>query len=331
MKIINNYDGSSIDIEQISSDTNTAYLRLVEENGKACHYYNFIADNSSSQEGFAYIKNLNESMYYSKNSFSPFINKNGDWEKLDSSKYELNDSEIKFLIEPNSKVEISLVPRYTCDDLIDFCNSHSIKYNESELIKIDLGNNSKPTIFVIGRQHPGETLSSFFIEGMVEKVMKDDFLKSNYHFQFYPIVNKKGVKNGNHRYANGVDFNRSWGLSNPPEELKYLQEELSIVNDLAYFIDVHNDELTAKDYIRMNKPDKNEIAGIQVLETMGSFKRFIRALIKQRKIINLSQKTAREYVEKKYNCKSMLIELSMNDEFNSLPALGGNFISEICK
>lgn len=331
MIIINNYEGSSIDIIKIDNITNTAHLGLKDENGKASHYYNFIARNEKEKKGKIIIENINNSMYYSKDMSQPFIKKQNKWEKISSSNYKVLEDKIEFYIEPNSEQEISLVPRYTIEDLKKFCEIKNIKYEKNTIIKIELGNINKPTIFIIGRQHPGETLSSFFIEGIINKILNDTEILQNYHFQIYPIVNIAGVKEGRHRFINSIDYNRCWNNINPPTEINYLKQQLSNIKEIECFIDVHNDEISTKDYIRMKKPKKPEIAGIMALEAMSNLKRFARALIKQGKIINISKMTARDYVEKKYKCKSILVELSMNDELNEVYIRGEKFIEEICK
>lgn len=330
MKIVNDYNGSSINIDKIDFSNNKAYLSLVEENNKASHYFNFLAINESDMPGTAVITNFNKSAYYSSNSFSPYKNINHTWIRMNDSEYTIEDNSITFSISANSTIEISLVPRYTENDLINFCKKSNIVFSDSTLIKIDLGDIEKPTVFIIGRQHPGETLSSFFIEGIIQEIQANEYLKNNYHFLLYPIVNRNGVENGDHRYSDGIDFNRSWNTPAPPSEIYCIKSELQQYKDLKYFIDIHNDEITPNDYIRMTHPQKKTIGNIQVLESMSNFKRFLRALIKQRKIIDLNQKTAREYVEKEYSCQGILVELSMNDNFESLNEQGKVFIDDLC-
>ena len=98
------------------------------------------------------------------------------------------------------------------------------------------------------------------------------------------------------------------------------------------FIDVHCDEITNKDYIRTNnKMYGQNIAGIQVLEDMGKIRRFLRALIKQRKVINFSNLTAREYVSKKYKCDNMLIELTLKEDAKEEKNKGKDFIEGVLK
>lgn len=330
MRIVSDYDGASIKVDRIDYSNNSAYLSLVEENKNASHYYNFIAINESPNTGKVIIANLNQSAYYSKNNFSPYQRLGDTWSKMDKSSYSIEGSNIVFFVPGNSAKEISLLPRYIKKDLINFCKSNNIAYKDTTLIKIELGNVKKATTFIIGRQHPGETLSSFFIEGIIKEIVSNPELQENYHFLIYPIVNTIGVQKGNHRYTSGVDFNRSWNEPSPPSEIYYLKSELQKCNNLQYFIDVHNDEITPTDYIRMTNQSSKTIGNIQVLESMSNARRFLRALFKQKKIINLNQQTAREYVEKKYSCTGILVELSMNDDFNEIPKKGKVFINDIC-
>ena len=57
MKIINNYDGSSIDIIENDKTNNIVYLSL-KDNNKYNHYFNFKVDNSNNKEGTIIIKDF---------------------------------------------------------------------------------------------------------------------------------------------------------------------------------------------------------------------------------------------------------------------------------
>ncbi|MCF0124216.1 MAG: hypothetical protein HUJ68_00365, partial [Clostridia bacterium] len=109
-----------------------------------------------------------------------------------------------------------------------------------------------------------------------------------------------------------------------------IKEKLKDIQ-LKYFIDIHNDEISKKNYIRISnkKIQKNKIAGIDILVTQSKLKRFIRALIKQKKLINIFSKTANEYVYKKYKCKTILVELSMSEKYENINELGKKFIKEM--
>lgn len=333
MKIISDYEGSSIDILSYDVESNSVKLSLKKENDKYSQYYNFIVENTENKEGTIFIKNIKLSKYYEKNSiYLPYKKVSYDWEKISPDQFSVKDDTIEIIINPNERVEISLVPKYTQKELNEFMgtlkNYDFINIYQDLITKIEIGSTTFPTIFVIGRQHPGETLSSFFIEGMINSIIKNK-LYNKYHFVFYPIVNTLGVKNGCHRYVNGIDFNRSWNISNPPEEIIYLKSELDLYK-VKCFIDVHNDEITPINYIRANgNLPKKQFKNLNVLKSMGPLYRIIRGIIKQKKIIDVHSKTAREYVRKKYKCISILVELSMNEDYKGCEKIGYQFILDL--
>ena len=335
MKITTNYDGSSIEIINNNEELNIVELSLKKENKKYSHYYNFKVENEKKEKGTIIIKNIDNSPYYSNETvYLPYIKKpQSEWEKIDSKTVSILKDRLEIKIEPEENMEISLVPRYTHNELNEFIKTikseSKINIEEDVLTKIEFGEKSAPTILVIGRQHPGETLSSFFIEGMIKAVLSNQEKFKKYHFVFFPIVNVIGVQKGNHRYTNNVDYNRSWNKKDTPKEIKYLKEQIKL-NRIKYFIDIHNDEITSKDYIRTDfNIEKEQIANIQVLKDVTKLRRFIRALIKERKIIKLKDKTAREYVKKIYKCKSILLELSMKEDYRKLEKKGFKFILEL--
>lgn len=336
MKIISNYEGSSIDILKYNDNQNIAYLSLKKENNSYSQYYNFIIENNQNKDGYVYIQNIKLSKYYDKDSiFFPYkrLLTSNDWNRIDNNSFSISDNMLMIKLNPNEKFEISLVPRYTNEHLERFLdtikNLEYVKISHNIIPKIELGDSNLPTIFVIGRQHPGETLSSFFIEGMINSIINSKQLLSKYHFVFYPIVNTIGVKNGCHRYINGTDFNRVWQSNKCPEEIKYIKKELQLYN-IVYFIDVHNDEITPMDYIRVSGNfTKEKIADFVVLKAMNPLYRLLRSIVKQKKIINISFKTAREYVRKKYGCTSILIELSMKENYTNSTIKGKKFIHEL--
>lgn len=332
MKIINNYDGSSIDIINEDLRKNEAVLSLRKEKDSYSHYYNFRVENDLNKVGTVFIKNITKSAYYCPDQeHAPYIKETDkEWKRLDSEEWKIANDTLKINIQPHKVEEISLSPRYTKNELDEFIskikNNPNIHIEEKILQQIEIGDKENPTIIVIGRQHPGETLSSFFIEGMIEEIIEN---KLKYHFLIYPIVNQEGVKNGNHRYFNETDYNRSWNKQDAPQEIKYIREIVKKTKP-EYFIDVHNDEISSKDYVTM-KSNITEIGGIQVLKPRSTIKRFIRAIIKQHKIINPRLKTAREYIQQEYNCKSILIELSMNEEYTKAKNKGKKFIIDLLK
>ena len=325
------YGGSSIDIIKEDKQNNTATVSPVMEDEKYSNYYNFRINNKSNNPGTIIIKNINNQQYDSFQ-YPLILGEDGMLIDMDNNTCYMDGDDMYIHVRPMTNIEISSYPRYTIENLKQFLstinNNNDVTISKGVLHEIVIGNPSKDAIFIIGRQHPGETLSSFFIEGMIKSIL-DNRLYDNNCFVIYPIVNQKGVLNGNHRYTNKKDYNRLWHTTGVIPEIDYIKSMMDKYN-IVNFIDVHCDEITKKDYIRTKITDlKDKIDGIQVLEDQSNFKRFARALVKQRKIINVFDKKAREYVEQTYKCNSMLIELSLHNR-NTVERtkLGYNFISK---
>ena len=68
---------------------------------------------------------------------------------------------------------------------------------------------------ISSRVHPGETGSSFIVEGFLKEIVADlphaQYLRDKYLFKVVPMINVDGVYKGNFRFsAVGVDLNRKW-------------------------------------------------------------------------------------------------------------------------
>lgn len=332
MIIDNNYDGASIDILKKDDINNYVVLSPKKEKDKYSNYFNFKVSNTRKIEGKIHIKNLNKLMY--KNQIpNIYFKKNNEYELIDDERITVKENGITIKIYKNETIEITSYPRYVLNDLNNFISkidSKNIHFTNEIIPLIVAGRQNDNTIVITARQHPGETLSSYFIEGIIESIIDNPKIIKDNKIIIFPIVNTKGVKNGNHRYIDGIDYNRSWN-TNKIKEIDYIKKIID-ENNIKLFIDVHCDEITKQDYIRCNKDNFKTLGGIMVLEDQSKLIRFLRALIKQRKIINLSSQTAREYISKKYKCESMLVELSLK-EINKEKRIkqGRSFIKEIIK
>jgi murein tripeptide amidase MpaA len=67
----------------------------------------------------------------------------------------------------------------------------------------------------MARQHPGETVSSWVMEGFIDQMLKrsreTDYLRKNFVVKVIPMINPDGVVIGNYRSnLSGCDLNRNW-------------------------------------------------------------------------------------------------------------------------
>jgi predicted deacylase len=113
----------------------------------------------------------------------------------------------------------------------------------------------KPVIFIIARQHSGETHSSFILHGFMNFIVSREALceklRDRYEFWIVPMANPDGVVCGNYRCnTQGKDMNRFFFADDDPEaklrltevELirTYLKEKLPKGEDkFKMFLDIH--------------------------------------------------------------------------------------------
>ena len=115
-------------------------------------------------------------------------------------------------------------------------------------------------IWVIARQHPGESMAEWFVEGMLDALLD----RSNplgrcllEHAQFYvvPNMNPDGSVRGNLRTnASGANLNREWmtpSLASSPEVLVVKNKMHATGCDM--FFDVHGDEALPYNFVAGNE------------------------------------------------------------------------------
>lgn len=76
-------------------------------------------------------------------------------------------------------------------------------------------NVEKGYILITARIHPGESVSSYVCNGIVEFLLSNDEkakkLRQNFVFKIIPMLNPDGVIHGNYRTnISGYDLNKKW-------------------------------------------------------------------------------------------------------------------------
>jgi murein tripeptide amidase MpaA len=116
---------------------------------------------------------------------------------------------------------------------------------------VELGSQdpAAPQVWVICRQHPGETMAEWFAEGMLERLgdsadpIVTQLLRAA-RFHVVPNMNPDGSALGNLRTnARGIDLNRAWvnASAETSPEVFYVRQAI-IERAPVIFLDVHGDE-----------------------------------------------------------------------------------------
>ncbi|PSK89740.1 M14 family metallopeptidase [Taibaiella chishuiensis] len=125
-----------------------------------------------------------------------------------------------------------------------------------EMLIAGLPDDSKKKIWIIARQHPGESMTEWFMEGLLERLLNTDDpvarkLLQEACFYIIPNMNIDGAIAGNLRAsASGVNLNREWetpSLEKSPEVYHTLRKMDETGVDLM--LDVHGDEVLPYNFI----------------------------------------------------------------------------------
>ena len=126
---------------------------------------------------------------------------------------------------------------------------HTLDGRSMHLLTITDTDEPEHKVWVIARQHPGETMAEWFIEGMLHALLDDDNplakqLLQTTAFYVVPNMNPDGSARGNLRTnAAGANLNREWQtptMERSPEV--YLVRERMMQEGGDIFLDVHGDE-----------------------------------------------------------------------------------------
>lgn len=110
--------------------------------------------------------------------------------------------------------------------------------------------------WIIARQHPGETMGSWWMEGFLPKLLDETdadatAVRDAMTVHVVPMMNPDGARRGHLRTnAAGTDLNRAWAEPDAPTspEVLCVREAMETAG-LDFFLDVHGDEAIANNFI----------------------------------------------------------------------------------
>ena len=118
---------------------------------------------------------------------------------------------------------------------------------------------TKPVIIIVARTHPGETCSSFAMEGFMDFLFSDTALayrlRSNFSWLLIPMINPDGVICGFYRPGlSGDDMNRVWQSPDPilhPTAYRTLDliETLKKTRPIHFFLDFHGHTAACNSFV----------------------------------------------------------------------------------
>lgn len=213
----------------------------------------------------------------------------------------------------------------------------SVEGRDLDLVTVGEPGNGKRPVWVIARQHPGETMAEWFVEGMLERltdpadatarVMRDGVV-----FHVVPNMNPDGSVRGNLRTnAAGANLNREWlepSRERSPEV--FAVREAMHATGVAAFLDIHGDEVLPYVFV-----DGCERLPSYTAEQAARDRVFIDALAAASpdfqtvhgyaadKDTKVNMSLASKYVGHTFGCLSLTLEMPFKDNANLPDAVAG--------
>ena len=182
-------------------------------------------------------------------------------------------------------------------------------------------------VWVIARQHPGETMAEWFVEGLVERLIDTSDPVSRAvlglaDFHIVPNMNPDGSVRGNLRTsAMGANLNREWlapSMERSPEVFLVRQRLEETGVDL--FVDVHGDEVLPYVFVAGSEmlPDFSERQRVEQAEFIAAFKDASpdfqdRYGYAANKYSSDALKLASKWVGHRFGCLSLTLEMPFKD------------------
>ncbi|MEZ5477609.1 MAG: M14-type cytosolic carboxypeptidase [Thiolinea sp.] len=157
---------------------------------------------------------------------------------------------------------------------------HSLQGRDLDVLQIGDDSGAQQRVWVIARQHPGESMAEWLIEGLLARLLDRDDALAEHVLQrqvFYvvPNMNPDGSTLGHLRTnAAGVNLNRVWGKADTATspEVFHVQRFMEQTGcDL--FLDIHGDESIPYNFIagQLGSP----VVSSEILEQEAQFKQHL--------------------------------------------------------
>lgn len=261
IKVNTRFDGGSIDVVNLNNPQNLQFKIRKDTNSHFAQWFYFQLNNVKGQHLKLRIDDLKNSAYPGGwENYNVCVSyDNQYWFRL-ASHFDGDNLDFSLIAESNS-VYFAYFEPYSYQrhlELIGYSNqsslvTHHILGETAEKRNLDLlivGNiEAKHKIWITARQHPGETMAEWFMEGLIHKLLDEEdalsrTLLTDCVFYLVPNMNPDGACNGNLRVnTKGVNLNREWltpSIEKSPE-VYFVRQKMQETGVTMSF-DIHGDE-----------------------------------------------------------------------------------------
>ncbi|EPM6961723.1 TPA: hypothetical protein RG678_000111 [Vibrio alginolyticus] len=350
MKVFSNFDSGSIHVVK-ADDKNDIQLKIPNDNmSEFYQWFHFRLETEAEQSHIIKLLDLAKSAY--PEGWQGYdVVASYDREEWFRVPAEFDGDTLTFTVIPErSSIYFAYFAPYTYDrhlDLLHMAQSthhcqletlgHTLDGNDMSLLTFGEPEEGKKKIWMIARQHPGETMAEWFMEGMIQRLLDENdtvarALLEKAVLYVVPNMNPDGGIRGHLRTnAVGVNLNREWqtpSMEKSPEV--YLVRQRMLETGVDMFLDIHGDEAIPYNFVAGSEGIPSYDENLAALET--SFKQALLTITPefQDEIgydkdepgkANLT--VGSNWVAEQFKCLSYTIEMPFKDNNNHPDPLYG--------
>lgn len=269
MRISSNFDSGNIDVVSIESPTDIKLNINNDNNSDFYQWFHFKLETTAGEEHKFTILNAKDAAYPEGwEDYQAMASYDREtWYRVDTE-YVNGELIINHIPEFDHVFYAYFVP-YSYERHLDLVYSaqlnpetqvttlgQTIDGRDMSVVQVGQPSEGKKNIWITGRQHPGESMAEWYIEGLMERLFDHDdavsrLLLDKACFYIVPNMNPDGSARGHLRTnAAGANLNREWltpSLETSPEV--YHVREKMLETGVDMFLDIHGDEAIPYNFV----------------------------------------------------------------------------------
>ncbi|MEI8593301.1 M14 family metallopeptidase [Photobacterium sp. Hal280] len=269
MNIFSNFESGNIDVVK-ADQPGDIQLRIKKDNQSDFYqWFHFRLETQAQVEHAFELQDLATSAYPEgwKDYDVVASYDREEWFRIPA---EFDGDTLRFKVIPEQRsMYFAYFAPYSYDRHLDLLHQAQMNFNcELETLGSTLDNNDvslltigepgegKKKIWIIARQHPGETMAEWFMEGLLQRLLDETdtvgrALLDRAVFYIVPNMNPDGSIRGHLRTnAAGINLNREWlapSMEKSPEV--FLVRERMLKTGVDMFLDIHGDEAIPYNFV----------------------------------------------------------------------------------
>jgi len=286
MKISSNFDSGNIEVVSLESATDIQLNISKDNNSDFYQWFHFKIESTAGEEHKFRILNAKQSAYpdgwQDYRTMASYDRET--WFRIETT-FDKGELVFSHIPEFDNVFYAYFVP-YSYERHLDLLHKsqlapdtqlmtlgQTIDGRDMSLLQVGQYAEGKKKIWITARQHPGESMAEWYVEGLLERLFDHDdavsrLLMDEAVFYIVPNMNPDGSARGHLRTnAVGSNLNREWlepSLDKSPE-VYYVREKM-LETGVDMFLDIHGDEAIPYNFVAGCEGIKSYDARHQALE-----------------------------------------------------------------